>query len=116
MAYFSDRLVSANKLIIAASAIYAGAVTLAHADTMDDANLAVTSCEQARMTVLTAYGQAKYTVDIGARYSQAMDALGASISRALRTRVAISSGRTDIEVRGCDGALVVNYMLHERGQ
>jgi hypothetical protein len=39
MARFSDRLVSANKLIIAAAVIYAaGAVSLAHADTMlDDA-------------------------------------------------------------------------------
>jgi hypothetical protein len=32
MAHLSDRLVSANKLIIAAAALYAGAVSLAHAD------------------------------------------------------------------------------------
>jgi hypothetical protein len=32
MAHFSDRFVSANKLIIAAAVVYAGAVTLAHAD------------------------------------------------------------------------------------
>ena len=35
MAHFSDRLVSANKLIIAAAVIYAGAVSLAHADASD---------------------------------------------------------------------------------
>ncbi len=32
MAYFSDRIVSFPKLVIAAAAIYAGAVTLAHAE------------------------------------------------------------------------------------
>jgi hypothetical protein len=40
MARFSDRLVSANRLIIAAAAIYAGCVTFAHADVYDDIMMA----------------------------------------------------------------------------
>jgi hypothetical protein len=32
MAYFSDRVVSFNRLVIAAAVAYAGAVTFAHAD------------------------------------------------------------------------------------
>jgi hypothetical protein len=37
MAYFSDRFFSANKLIIAAAVVYAGAVTFAHAFEMPSA-------------------------------------------------------------------------------
>jgi hypothetical protein len=40
MARFSDRLDSANRLIIAAAAIYAGCVTFAHADVYDDMMMA----------------------------------------------------------------------------
>lgn len=43
MAYFSDRLISANKLILAAAVVYASAVTFAHADA-DDRQHAALAC------------------------------------------------------------------------
>jgi TonB family protein len=44
MAYFSDRLVSANKLIIAAAVIYAGSLTFAHAAELTSAEIEALPC------------------------------------------------------------------------
>jgi hypothetical protein len=70
MAHFSDRVVSFNKLIIAAAVAYAGAVGFAHANPYSDDIKWIDKAEQAAMATCNQMDMRHSTAAPGYVYSQ----------------------------------------------